>query len=175
MSQIAARYAGALYAEAGGNSERIGAVLDAFVTAIRESHELGRFIASPVVGRSRKKALFAEVFRDPEDCGFLNFLNVLTDKGRLGDLSEIDRAYALLVRRARGIVEATVETAFPLDGEMVEKIRGRFRALAGARELRLTVKIDPSLVGGLRVVIGSTVYEGTARAQLDRMHDSLIK
>lgn len=175
MASFSGRYARALFQtgrKEGDNREiRYGELLTGFIKGFEESPKLRSFLAGPNVDKQTKIEFLQGVFPDKNDASFLNFLKVLVDKDRMGIIEYIGLDYRRLELDSRNIREAIIESAFPLDGETVEAVKTAFRKKTGAREIRATVRIVPELIGGLRVIIGSTVYDGTTRSELDRLHD----
>jgi F-type H+-transporting ATPase subunit delta len=180
MAEVSGRYARALFAAAKDEGRpdsiaRYEGLLGSFHDAIRNSPEFWRFLVGPHVSRERKKALLGELIADRDDVEFLNFLMVLVDKDRLSSLPAIDEAFHRLRLAGESVIEATVESAFPLDQPTVDRIRVAFMKKMGVNDFKVTVRVAPELIGGLRVIIGSSVYDGTARSELDRMHGILAK
>ncbi len=177
MPNVASRYAKALFdsgvAEGGGAERRYGELLDSFVRSLGEIGEFRTVLSSPHVSRDRKKAFLSTIFSDPADERFLRFLFVLLDKGRLETIGLIGLDYKGLLLASQNVLEALVESAFPLDDATIRKIAETFRARTGANEIRATVRVVPDLVGGIRVSIGSAIYDGTARSNLDRLLTSM--
>ncbi len=176
MSRLAAAYSRALF-DAGraaerGAEARYGALLAAFAVTAREEPLRG-FLRAPQVPRDEKKRLFAETFTDPGDGIFLSFLELLAEKGRLSLLPEIALDYEGLLLAQNNTLRATVESAFPLDGETLARIVETFRERTGASELRAEARVVPELLGGVRVLIGSEIYDGTVRSGLDRLRAAL--
>lgn len=177
MANVAARYAHALFetgvAEGHDAELRYGELLESFVKSLAEVADLKSLLYAPQVSRDEKKRFLSGVFPDPADAHFLAFLKLLVDKGRLEMVALISLDYKGLILASRNVLEALVETAFPLDDKTVEKIAETFRKKTGASEIRAKVRVVPGLVGGVRVSIGSEIYDGSARSGLDRLLTSM--
>jgi len=177
MANIAARYARALFetgvAEGDGNEIRYGKLLESFVASVADLGDFRSLLSAPQIPRGKKKEFLSAVFSDPEDSRFLEFLKVIVDKGRLDMIGLISLDYQGLVLKEQNVLEAVIETAFPLDDALVERITETFRKKTGANEIRATVRVVKDLVGGVRVSIGSAIYDGTARSGLDRLLSSM--
>ncbi len=177
MPNVASRYARALFdsgiAAGGGAEKRYGELLDSFVRSLDEIGDFRTVMSSPHVSRDRKKAFLSTLFDDPADERFLLFLCVLLDKGRLENIGHIALDYKGLLLASQNVREALIESAFPLDDATINRIAETFREKTGAREIRATVRVVPDLVGGVRVSIGSAIYDGTARSSLDRLLASM--
>ena len=103
-----------------------------------------------------------------------NLLAVLIDNDRIGQVSEVAQAYRRLLQEQSGIRQAEIVTARELNekerGALVEEI-GK---LAGAR-VEASFRLDPAILGGAVVRIGSTVYDGSVRGRLERLKEALIQ
>jgi F-type H+-transporting ATPase subunit delta len=177
MSGISLRYARALF-ESGttngaGLDTRYGLLLESFITSLNGSPAMQKLLLSPHITAQTKKNFLATIFSGSDDIHFLNFMKILIDKDRMINLEQIALDYHLLELNSKRILEALIESAFPLDSEMIGKITSAFRIKTGANEIRATVKIVPELIGGIRVSIGSKVYDGTTRSELDRLYEKM--
>jgi F-type H+-transporting ATPase subunit delta len=102
-----------------------------------------------------------------------NFLAVILEHHRLNELAEILAAYREVVDEHSGAVEARVISARPLNGDDREQLETQIAKLAGAR-VRASYSEDASLLGGAVVEIGSTIYDGSLRAQLQKLKQTLV-
>jgi len=179
MTCVSGRYARALFdvvTETGGEEPlRVEGVIREFLSCMRGDPGMRSFLEGPHVTVAKKKAFLREVFSSPDDGTLLRFFGLLVEEDRFGILSEILEDYRLLGLSAAGVREALVETAFPLDEASLALIRETFRKKVGASAIRETVRVSPELLGGIRVTIGSSVFDGTVRAELDRMRGSMKK
>ena len=104
-----------------------------------------------------------------------NFLRLLVEGGRFRLLGEIAEAYRQEVDAYHGVVEVGVTTASPLADAERDALKGTLaRALAGGKQVRLEVHVDPSLVAGLSTRIGSVVYDGSLDHQLHQLRQQLV-
>ncbi len=101
-----------------------------------------------------------------------NFLQVLVQNHRLTELHEINRFFALELDRRSGIVSAQVTTARPVPESSQNALRARLAALTGS-EVRLQFAVDEELIGGIVTRIGSTVYDGSVRSQLQQIKEKI--
>ena len=101
-----------------------------------------------------------------------NFVRVLAENGRLGVLAEIRTQYEVLKNDREGVVEAEVYSAFELDPAQVADLVARLEKKTG-RKVRARVSVDKSLIGGVKIVIGDKVIDGSARAQLAALETAL--
>jgi len=101
-----------------------------------------------------------------------NFVRVLAENGRLDVLAEIRTQYEVLKNDREGVVEAEVYTAFEMDKAQVADLVSRLEKKTG-RKVKARVSVDKSLIGGVKIVIGDKVIDGSARAQLAALETAL--
>lgn len=174
-SNIAKRYARAFFKIAGEENryEQYAGELERFSILLKENRNLSEFLANPVFAHSDKKAvvetLLTKLALSPLTA---NFLKLLVDKRRIGILSEIEACYRDLVDDALKKVGVTVKTAFPLTDELTSRLQKGLEGLTGKR-VEMTVQEDPTLLGGIVVRVGDTLYDGSIRNQLSSIRNRL--
>jgi F-type H+-transporting ATPase subunit delta len=177
LKALAQRYARALVdvAVEQKQSEGVRKELAAFVDLARESADLRNLLASPAVPREKKLAVIdALAERIGSSKAFRNFLCVLVDNRRTAMLPQIREAFEAQLLERLGVTQAQVTTARELaTGEKTELSKALER-LTGKR-IEAEYRLDAKLIGGAVVRIGSTVYDGSVREQLNRLRASLAK
>lgn len=176
LSPVARRYARALHqnAEAAGQREAVGNDVALVRETLDGSRELALLFASPVVDRDRKRAVVERLFSDRVSATTLDLFRLLVEKDRIALLGDVMRAYAQLEDEHAGRIEAHVRSALPLGGEEAQALERRLAELTG-HTVRLRIDIDPDLIGGVVVRIGDTVYDGSARHQLERLREQFAE
>ena len=106
--------------------------------------------------------------RDALDKLTANFMGVLAQNGRLGQIANVIRNYNLLVARHRGEITAEVTSARPLDDDQIEAIKQNLRNRMG-RDIAVDLNVDPAILGGLVVKIGSRMIDGSIRTKLNTL------
>ncbi len=101
-----------------------------------------------------------------------NFVRVLAENGRLDVVSEIRTQYQALKNEREGVLEAEVVSAFEMDKSQLADLVARLEKKTG-RKVKAQVSVDKSLIGGVKVVIGDKVIDGSARAQLSALENAL--
>ena len=165
---LAGRYAAALFELAGEQKavDAVSADLAAFRTAMNASPDLTRVVKSPVFSRDDQgKALKAVLEKMGTATLTTQFLLLLTSKRRLFALTGIIQAYESLVAKSRGEIEADVTSARPLADAELAELKSALKARLG-REPRLNAKVDPALLGGLVVKVGSRMIDSSLRTKL---------
>jgi F-type H+-transporting ATPase subunit delta len=149
------------------------AQLRSFETALRSSLELHNALVTPAVPGSRKKAV---VGRIADILGLSriarNFLFVLVDHRRIASLTAIIHSFELVVEERLGFARAEIASASQLTEPQRAAINRELERLTGKR-IRAQYAVDAALIGGVVARIGSTVYNGSVRGQLDSLERRL--
>ena len=177
MSVISLRYAHALASVAQSAHLDVNATkqqLDDFAGTLAGSHELREVLMNPSIASEQKlKVLDAVAARIGMFSQVRNFVAVIMDHQRLAELSEILAEYAAVSDQKSGFAEAEITSAHPLNAEDRVELEAQVAKLAGGK-IRATYREDAALLGGAVVRIGSTVYDGSIRAQLLHLKQKLV-
>jgi F-type H+-transporting ATPase subunit delta len=145
-----------------------------FAEMLAGSSELRGVLMNPSIEMAQKlKVLDAIAPRLGMSLQVRNFIAVILEHDRLGELNEILADYGELVDEESGTAEATITTARPLNAEDRARLEEQVTKLAGAK-VHASYAEDASLLGGAVVQIGSTVYDGSVRAQLQQLKQRLV-
>ncbi len=169
VSGVAGRYASALFelAREAGAIDAVSADLGRFEAMIAESEDLKRLVMSPVFSAEEQTAAIGAILDRAKIGGLVgNFLRLVAQKKRLFALPAIIRAYRALVAREKGIVPAEVVLAEEPSAQRLADIKAALAATAGS-EIDLAVKIDPAIIGGLVVKLGSRMIDASLRTKLN--------
>ncbi|MEO0946713.1 MAG: ATP synthase F1 subunit delta [Cyanobacteria bacterium J06641_5] len=169
-SEVASPYAEALMslADAGSLVDQLGAEVRELAALLEGSPELQALAANPVLAADKKKAVLQAITADAHPY-LRNFLMLLADKRRIVFLPEICDAFLALVRKRKNIELAEVTSTVELTEEQQATVKEKVKALTGASEVELKTAIDPSLIGGLIVKVGSQILDASLRGQLRRV------
>ena len=174
-ASLAGRYASALY-DLARDRDLIGAVesdLANLGQAIRESGDLADLIRNPEISREAAgKAMEAVAALLGLSELARNFLGVLAQNRRLAKLPDIARAFAAIAAAQRGEMTAQVTTAHPLDDGQRRELAAKLKAREG-REVKIEAKVDPEILGGLVVTIGSRRIDGSLRTRLNSLAQAM--
>jgi F-type H+-transporting ATPase subunit delta len=171
LRTVTSQYAAALadVALASGQADALRQEVRAFADLAAESADLRNFLASPAIAREAKHGLVEKlVARMGGSTALRNFMFVLVDHDRTTFTGEIAREFETALLARMGIAQASVTSASELSAPQKQRLSA---ALEGVTEKKIEARysVDPALVGGLVVRIGSTIYDGSVRAQLDRL------
>jgi F-type H+-transporting ATPase subunit delta len=173
----ATRYARALFDVALKESsvEQVGADLAAFADLVQQHPELQRVLTSPAVPVARKRALVETLLaRLALASGTVNkILLLVADRDRLALLPELLTVYRERLREHQHVVEAEVTTAEPLSEDRAAQLRQRLSTMTG-RDVTMTTKVDPGIIGGMVARVGSVVYDGSVATQLQTIRQRLV-
>jgi F-type H+-transporting ATPase subunit delta len=170
VSGVSGRYASALFslAQDERQAESVADALTRFDALIAESPDLERMVRSPVFSAAEQlKALDVILANAGIEGIAANFLRLVTTKRRLFFIREMIADYHKLYDTSRGVTRAEVTSAAPLTDANVAALKDSLRAASGGREVALDMKVDPSIIGGLIVKLGSRMVDGSLRTKLN--------
>lgn len=176
LRTIARRYAAALadVAIALGEDREIQGELNTWESMIESSNELRQVVDSPTITLDEKRRILNKLIeRVKPHPTTANFLQVLLQNHRLAQLAAINQRFAQVLDERSGVVAATVTTARPIDDTSQDTLRETLATLTG-KKVRLSFETDVELIGGLVTRIGSTIYDGSVRNQLQQAKERLI-
>jgi F-type H+-transporting ATPase subunit delta len=176
QTAIARRYAKALFTLLKPSDIQSAAEsLTALAGALAVSRELRALLQNPIIGRDKKAAVIRELASKAGASPIMErFLAQVVQKNRIALLVEIRDAFARLADQASNRRVVQLSSARPFSEDSRAAIRGQLeRATRSAVDL--TTRVDPGLLGGLEIRIGSTVYDGTIRGRLEQMRTALRK
>jgi F-type H+-transporting ATPase subunit delta len=176
LKALAQRYASALVDVAleRNQAEQIKQELAAFAAEVRESADLRAFLANPAITRADKHAALDQIVAKMGASRTLrNYLFVIVDQRRAGMLIDIQEAFSTLLDARLGITQAQVTSATELSPPERVELNLALVKLTGLK-VQAEYHTDPALIAGATVRIGSTIYDGSVRAQLDRLRMRMI-
>jgi F-type H+-transporting ATPase subunit delta len=169
VSGVAGRYAQALFllCQETGTTEKAAADLAAFAELVRSSADLQRFVKSPVfLAEEQVKALNALLARAEIGGIAAQFVNLVAAKRRLFAIFDMIRDFNLLNDARKGVTRADVTVAETLKPEHVEALRNALTDISGG-EVDIAVKVDPTIIGGLIVKLGSRMVDSSLKTKLN--------
>jgi F-type H+-transporting ATPase subunit delta len=172
---LAGRYASALFdlARDQRQIDAVGRSLDALNQALLDSKDFGELIASPLVSREEAGKAFAalapQLNLDPITT---NFVGVLARNGRKSELRPVIRAFRRLAADHRGETTAEIVTAHPLSDDQIGALKQQLRTTAG-RDVTIDAQVDPSILGGIVVKLGSQQIDASIRTKLNRLASAM--
>ena len=167
MTEIARMYGGSLYdlAAEEGLETRILGELDEVQQLLKQNPDYLRLLSTPSIPKKERCGLLDEALRGQVHLYVLNFLKILCEKGTLRELSGCARAYRIRYNQAHGILEATAISAVPLTEPQTRRLHEKLEKLTG-KTIDLKTKVDPAVLGGIRLDIEGTELDGTVQNRL---------
>lgn len=164
-------YADALMslAQAHNLTDEFGENCTALLGVLDESPELSQILANPIVKNVDKKAILGKIVGDTIHPFMSNFLMILVDRRRIGYLSGICLQYQAALRKLKGIVLAEVTSAVALTDAQTQSIRDRVRDMTGSNSVEIATNIDPEIIGGVIIKVGSQTIDSSLRAEIRRL------
>ncbi len=172
---VARRYAVALVdvVLSRGEAQEVREELAAWDAMVKSNPQLLEVFRHPTIPYEQKRGVLEELIRRARPRPTTaNFLRVLLQNHRLAELGEVSTQFAQELDRRSGVVTAQVTTARPLAAEAQEALRARLGQLTGSR-VRLQFEVDDELIGGVVTRIGSTLYDGSVRGQLQQIRQRM--
>jgi F-type H+-transporting ATPase subunit delta len=172
-STVARPYAEAAFRiAADGNALAKWSGMIGALAQVAEDRRVQAAIADPALSDAQAAGVFLSILAGKLDGQAENFVRVLAENKRLELLPEIQLQYEVLKNAKEGVVEAEVFSAFELTDAQVADLAQRLEKRTG-RKVRARVQVDKALIGGVKVVIGDKVIDGSARAQLGALETAL--
>jgi len=175
VSALAQRYGSALadVAFEHKDAEKIRKDLADFAQVFAESADLRNLLSNPSVSAEAKKSVLGEIAgKMALRQEVRNFVFILVDHNRTALLGEIQQAFDAEMNRRLGIVDAMVTSAHELSAAEKSRLAQSLERVTG-KKIQAQYQLNPQLIGGARVQIGSTIYDGTVRERLNRLHSQL--
>jgi F-type H+-transporting ATPase subunit delta len=175
ISNISKRYARAFFevANEGKQIEPYYNELNQFASVVAQNKSLKDFLANPVFEQANKKNVVENIIAKLKLSGMtVNFLKLLVDKNRIDILEDIVTCYRQLMDETLKKVRVNVKTAFALSVELRSFIGENLEKAIG-KKVEMTVEEDPTLLGGVVIGVGDTLYDGSIKNQLNNMRNLL--
>lgn len=172
LATIARPYAEALFKAQASDLAGTAAWLDE-LAAVAENPQLLQFADNPKVTDEQVFELISGVVRSTLPEAGKNFLRLVIENRRLGALSVVAQQYRALMNAQGGTADAVVHSAFPIEPAALADLSATLEKRFG-RKLNVSVALDASLIGGIRVVVGDEVLDTSVKARLEQMKAALI-
>ncbi len=173
---VARRYADALYALGSEKNKTAvyGEQLKALVEVVNANKDFASLLCGKIISIQEKKQLVKNVLGELAEPDVLNFVSVVLDKNREGNLTQMLSAYDDLCDQAAGVTSIAVTTAVALDEKDVESIKTSFEGKLN-KSIRIKTDVEAGLIGGIKVQIEDTIYDASIKAQLKSLRNEMMK
>ena len=173
-TSLALRYARAIYkiSQSLGNTKKVCVDLREISQSIDASGDLKRVLYHPGITSGEKKQVVSELFSKKSESVTLKFIGYLIDKKRIFHVASISACFSAMLDSDENRVVAKVESLNPLSGETLKKIKERL--IKGLeKDVVITANVNPSLMGGIRLILGDRVIDGSIAYQLKRLSETI--
>jgi F-type H+-transporting ATPase subunit delta len=170
-SEVMEPYAQALMSIAQSSDlvDQFGENVEFLLGLLESSDDLRQFLANPLLKPDVKKDVLRQLAGEQVHPYMLNFLMLLVDRKRIAFLAGVCQQYRALLRRLRKTALAEVVSAVALTDEQKEAVRQKVIQMVGAQQVELDARIDPDLIGGVVIKVGSQIVDASLRGQIRRI------
>ena len=172
ISGVAERYAQALFslAQEQNSTDAVADALSNFGSLITQSADLQRFVASPVFSAEEQVKAISAILSQLGFSGITaNFIKLVATKRRLFVLPDMIRAFNALNDKVKGVTKAQVTVAEPLSPDHTAALEEALRQVSGGQTVKVNVNIDPSIIGGIVVKLGSRMVDASLKTKLNSL------
>ena len=175
MTETGNAYGNALYvlAHEEGRDEEIGRQLGEVCRLLRDEPDYVRLMSAPTVKKAQRLQLLEETFGGRVDDYLMNFMSILVENNTFEEMSACQEAYTALYNQDHGVIEVTAVTAVALTEEqktaLSAKLSRETGKIGGLKNI-----VDPSCMGGVRLEMNGRMLDGSVRARLDAIKNSLL-
>ncbi|VXC25146.1 F0F1 ATP synthase subunit delta [Massilia sp. 9I] len=173
LATVARPYAEALYRVAQSGDMAAWSAATSELGQVGANPDVQAFAANPKVTAAQLADAIASLVKSPLNAEAKNFIAMLAENGRVNLLPEIAAQFAALKNANEGAADADIVSAFEISGDQLAQLVATLEKKFG-RKLNPSVTVDPSLIGGVRVVVGDEVLDTSVRAKLQQMHVALV-
>jgi F-type H+-transporting ATPase subunit delta len=172
-SKISSPYAEALldFAKKANSFDELNQDINVIYQFVSNSKDLERFLANPVVTKESKKTVLKDILGEQVSATTLKFLMLLVDKDRIEYLRYVATSYTALAAKESSSEIAEVTSVTHLSVDQQEKLKAKLKQLRGTSNIELVLKVDPRLLGGFVVQIGSSVMDFSLAGALKKMQN----
>ena len=140
---------------------------------LANSSDLKKFLGNPLITKDAKKNVVKDILGEQIGDSTLKFLLLLVERGRIEILESIAQKFLELSYKQDSIEIAKITSSVQLSGDQQKKIAGKLKAITGAKQIKLALKVDPQLIGGFTIEIGSKMIDTSIRGQLRQISNLL--
>lgn len=169
MPLVEKRYAQALMELSEKDIESTRQELEDFVSIYNTDKEFSNFLLDPRIKADLKQAAIKNIFSDKFSKNMVNFILLLIDKKRIKNVPEIYEQLVCLINDRLNILDMTIITIEPLEEQQLYSIKEKFRNKYNAGGVNATQIIDTSIIGGIKVIIGDKVYDGSIKGRIESL------
>lgn len=174
--EITSRYSKALfaYAQDANSLDAVHEDMNVLLQVAKENPDMLRLLSDPIIRKNQKEE-FLSSFSDKFSSETKNFLDFLLEYRRFESLTAIIEAFNTLYDEYKNIASGTAVSAIKLNEDELSRISQAYAKKYGFKELILTNKVDPSILGGIILKVGDRIIDGSIRTRLQQIREQLIE
>ncbi len=169
MPLVEKRYAEALLELSGSDINSVKQEFGDFTNLYNLDKDFRDFLNNPAIKTDKKQALIKNVFTDRLSKNMLNMVLLLISKKRTSEIPGIFNQFVLMANEMANVLDIKIIMATPLDKVQLETIREKFKKKYNAVAVNSTEIVDESLIGGVKVIIGDKVYDGSVKGRIESL------
>ena len=175
LSKVAEPYAEALLDLAVSNDALKETTNDINIVSqfLANSNDLKKFLGNPLITRTAKKTVVKDILGEQISSSTLKFLLLLVDRNRIEVLESIAQKFLELSYKQESIEIAKITSSIQLSAQQQKEIAEKLKVITGAKQIKLALKVDPQLIGGFTIEIGSKMIDTSIRGQLKQISSLL--
>ena len=175
LSKVAVPYAEALLDLAKSNDSLKETTNDMNIVSqfLANSSDLKKFLGNPLITKTAKKNVVKDILGEQIDGSTLKFLLLLVERGRIENLDSIAQKFLELSFKQESIEIAKITSSIQLSAQQQKDIAEKLKVITGAKQIKLALKVDPALIGGFTIEIGSKMIDTSIRGQLKQISSLL--
>jgi F-type H+-transporting ATPase subunit delta len=175
VSKVAEPYAEALLSLAQANDNLKETTNDMNIVSqfLTNSSDLKKFLANPLITKEAKKNVVKDILGEQVDGNTLKFLLLLVDRNRIALVDEVAQKFLELSYKQESIEVAKVISSVQLSAQQQQNLAEKLKKITGAKQIKLALKVDPKLIAGFSIEIGSKFIDTSIRAQLKKISNIL--
>jgi F-type H+-transporting ATPase subunit delta len=175
LSKVAVPYAEALLDLAKSNDSLKETTNDMNIVSqfLANSSDLKKFLGNPLITKDAKKNVVKDILGEQIDGSTLKFLFLLVERGRIEILESIAQKFLELSFKQESIEIAKITSSIQLSAQQQKDIAEKLKVITGAKQIKLALKVDPALIGGFTIEIGSQMIDTSIRGQLKQISSLL--
>ncbi len=169
MPLVEKRYAKAIFDLSGNDANIVAQELRDFVEIYESNKEFRSFLLDPRIKTDNKQAAVKNIFTDKISKNTLNFILLLLSKNRINYIHLIYIQFVQMVDERANVLNIDIISAIPLDQNQISGIKEKFRVKYKAYAVKANEIVDPSIIGGVKVVAGDKVYDGSIKGRIESL------
>jgi len=171
LSKVAVPYAEALLdlAKSNGSLKETTNDMNIVSQFLANSSDLEKFLGNPLITKDAKKNVVKDILGEQIDGSTLKFLLLLVERGRIEVLEQIAQKFLELSFKQESIEIAKITSSIQLSAQQQKDIAEKLKVITGAKQIKLALKVDPALIGGFTIEIGSKMIDTSIRGQLKQI------